>query len=175
MVHNSLLWGPKLLEGTVHALSSRYVPLAVLLNWVDSVTDVLAQPLQLCPTLCGPMDCSLPGSSVLGILQASILEWVSMPSSKWSSWPRDWTYISYIHLLWHVVSLPLAPPLTDICVQMDLLSGLSDQAGLLSVLHILVGTLVELCSQLWSGKTIAYFPWQGGASGWYQLCWWGRQ
>ena len=38
--------------------------------------------LQLCPTLCDPVDCSLPGSSVHGILQAIILEWVAMPSSR---------------------------------------------------------------------------------------------
>ena len=38
-----------------------------------------AQSLQLCPTLCDPMDCCLPGSSVHGILQARILEWVAMP------------------------------------------------------------------------------------------------
>ena len=43
---------------------------------------VCAQSLQLCPTLCDPMDCSLPGCSVHGILQARILEWVAMPSSK---------------------------------------------------------------------------------------------
>ena len=36
----------------------------------------------LCPTLCDPMDCSPPGSSVLGILQATILEWIAMPSSR---------------------------------------------------------------------------------------------
>ena len=41
-------------------------------------------------TLCDPMDCSLPCSSVHGILQARILEWVTMPSSKGSSWPSDW-------------------------------------------------------------------------------------
>ena len=35
-----------------------------------------------CPTLCDPMDCSPPGSSVCGILQARILEWVAMPLSK---------------------------------------------------------------------------------------------
>ena len=49
---------------------------------------------QSCPTLCDPMDCSLPGSSVHGILQARILEWVAMPSSRGSSWSRGWTYIS---------------------------------------------------------------------------------
>ena len=41
-----------------------------------------AKSLQSCPTLCDPMDCSPPGSSVRGILQARILEWVAMPSSR---------------------------------------------------------------------------------------------
>ena len=41
--------------------------------------------LQSCPTLCDPMDCSPPGSSVQGILQARILEWVAMPCSRGSS------------------------------------------------------------------------------------------
>ena len=41
-----------------------------------------AHLLQWCPTLCDPMDCSPPGSSVHGILQAKILEWVAMPSSR---------------------------------------------------------------------------------------------
>ena len=40
---------------------------------------------QSCPTLCDPMDCSLPGSTVRGILQARTLEWVAMPSSRGSS------------------------------------------------------------------------------------------
>ena len=48
-----------------------------------------AKSLQSCPTLCDPMDCSPPGSSVRGILQARILEWVAMPSSRGSSQPRD--------------------------------------------------------------------------------------
>ena len=43
-----------------------------------------------------PMDCSLPGSSVQGILQARILEWVAISSSRGSSWPRDWTWVSCI-------------------------------------------------------------------------------
>ena len=45
------------------------------------VLTVYSKSLQLCPTL-GPMDCSSPGSSVCGILQARILEWVAMPSSR---------------------------------------------------------------------------------------------
>ena len=51
---------------------------------------------QLCSTLCDPMDCSPPGSSVHGILQARILEWVAMPFSRESSWPRGRTQISRI-------------------------------------------------------------------------------
>ena len=44
-----------------------------------------AKSLQSCLTLCNPMDCSPPGSSVQGILQARILEWVALPSSRESS------------------------------------------------------------------------------------------
>ena len=47
-----------------------------------------------CLTLCDPMDCGLPGSSVCGILQARVLEWVAMPSSWGSSRHRDRTLIS---------------------------------------------------------------------------------
>ena len=50
---------------------------------------VCAKSLQSCLTLCDPMDCSLPGSSVHRILQARILEWVALPSSRGSSWPKD--------------------------------------------------------------------------------------
>ena len=48
---------------------------------------------QSCPSLCNPRDYSLPGSSVHGILQARILEWVAMLSSKGSSSPRDQTHV----------------------------------------------------------------------------------
>ena len=51
---------------------------------------------QSCLTLNDPMDCSLPGSSVHGILQARRREWVVMPSSKGSSWPRDGTSIYFV-------------------------------------------------------------------------------
>ena len=45
--------------------------------------------------LCNPMDCSLPGSTVYGIFQARILEWVAISFSRRSSWPRDWTWVSH--------------------------------------------------------------------------------
>ena len=53
-----------------------------------------AKSLQQCTTGCNPMDCSRPGSTVNGILQARTLEWVAMPSSRGSSQPRDRTCIS---------------------------------------------------------------------------------
>ena len=51
---------------------------------------------QSCLTLCDPVDCSLPGSSIHGILQARILEWVAISFSRGSSRPRDWTQVSCI-------------------------------------------------------------------------------
>ena len=51
---------------------------------------------QLCLTLCNPMDYSLPGSSVHGILQTRILEWVAIPFSRGCSQPRDQTQVSHI-------------------------------------------------------------------------------
>ena len=51
---------------------------------------------QLCSTLCNAMDCSPPGSSVHGILQARILEWVVMPFSRGSSPPGNQTLVSYV-------------------------------------------------------------------------------
>ena len=57
---------------------------------------VPAQSLQSCLTLCDPVDCSPPASSVHGILQARILEWVAVPSSRGSSPCRDQTRVSYI-------------------------------------------------------------------------------
>ena len=72
---------------------------------------------QLCPTLCDPMDCSPPGSSVHGISGASILEWVAISFSRGSSRARNRTWgstqgssVSYVSLRWQVGSLPLVPP-----------------------------------------------------------------
>ena len=59
--------------------------------WVRKVKVKVAQ---LCLTLCDPMDWSLPGSCVHGILQARILEWVAISFSRGSSRPRNWTQVS---------------------------------------------------------------------------------
>ena len=68
-----------------------------------------AKSLQLYPTLCNPVACSPPGSSVCGILQARIVEWVALPSSRGSSWPKG-SNQRLLHLLHgQVDSLPLVP------------------------------------------------------------------
>ena len=73
---NNLFWGKTFIH---------FQP--ILLEWVKVA--------QSCLTLCDPMDCNLPGSSVHGILQARILEWVAVPFSRGSSQPRDPTQISH--------------------------------------------------------------------------------
>ena len=69
-----------------------------------------AKSLHSCPTLCNPMACSPPGSSIHGILQARILEWVAMPSFMGSSQPRDQTQGSLMFPTLAGRFLPLAPP-----------------------------------------------------------------
>ena len=70
----------------------------LLVNWEKWKVKVLAA--QLCPTLCDPVNCSLPGSSVHGILQVRVLEWVTIPFSTGSSQGllncRTWTQVSQI-------------------------------------------------------------------------------
>ena len=73
-----------------------YVFSSVLCVCIHLLYKILCLVAQLCPTLCDPMDCSPPGSSVCGILQAGILEWVAMLSSRESSQPMDWTPVSHI-------------------------------------------------------------------------------
>ena len=65
--------------------------------------------VQSCPTICDPMDCSRPGSSVHGISQTRILEWVAVSSSRGSSQPRDQTWV-FCLLHWQAGSLSLVPP-----------------------------------------------------------------
>ena len=64
--------------------------------------------LQSCPTLCDPMDCSPPGSSVHGILQARLLEWVAIPFCRGSSPPSQQLNPSVLH--WQADSLLSEPP-----------------------------------------------------------------
>ena len=70
----------------------------ILCHWwhLGSPTLLWAKSLQSCVTLGNSMDCSLLGSSVQGIIQARILEWVAIPFSRGSSWPRHWIQVSCI-------------------------------------------------------------------------------
>ena len=68
-----------------------------------------AKSLQLCPTLCSPVDRGAWRATIHGILQARILERVAMPSSRGSSQPRDQTHVSYVscidrQILYHLGS-----------------------------------------------------------------------
>ena len=111
-------------DGVSHA--SRVIPfLPLAVNWricppppLSSVLAsyfllwsmcVYAQLFQSCPTLWDPMDHSPPGSSVHGILQPTIVEWVAMPSSRGSFWPASNPGLLCL-LYWQVDSLPLVPP-----------------------------------------------------------------
>ena len=60
------------------------------------VKESESEVIQLCPTLWDTVDYSLPGSSIHGIFQARILEWVAISFSRGSSQPRDWTQVSHI-------------------------------------------------------------------------------
>ena len=70
---------------------------------------VCVKSLQSCPILCHPMDCSPPDSSVHGILQARILEWIAVPFSRGSSPPRGGTCVSYVSCIGRQVLLRLVP------------------------------------------------------------------
>ena len=69
-------------------------PFSCIMSFREIWKEVLVA--QSCLTPCNPMDCSPPGSSVDGIFQARILEWVAISSSRGSSRPRDWIWVSCI-------------------------------------------------------------------------------
>ena len=96
-----LVGTPQCLDLTINLLLSGVLPFfnkkvnTVMLRAVEPYC-VLAKSLQSCPSVCDSMNCSLPDSSIHGILQARVLEWVAMPSSRRSSQPRNRTCVSYI-------------------------------------------------------------------------------
>ena len=65
-------------------------------TWEVPLNECEVKVTKSCPTLCDPMDCSLPGSSIHGIFQARILEWIAVYSSRGSSQFRNWTQLSCI-------------------------------------------------------------------------------
>ena len=103
--HTVWMWQKVRIQIWDHVTSeAKHLP-SKLHSILPSIYDIFcacAKSVQLYPTLCDPMDCGSPGSSVHGILQTRILEWVAMPSSRRSSQPRSPT--------WQVDSLPSEPP-----------------------------------------------------------------
>ena len=109
----TFLWGNFWEQGSLHldqsinqpiiCQSPRYIypllklPLLLFGKTLDEAfkagSSLHAALLQSCPILFNSMDYSLPGSSVHGILQARILEWVAMPLSRGSFRPRNWTHL----------------------------------------------------------------------------------
>ena len=104
--HSDFLWDSKC--GSENLLCDQRPGFKSLSNLLVALEmDNACMPcksLQLCLTLCDPMDCSLPGSSVHGVLQARILEWVARPSSRGLN-PR---LLCLLH--WQAGSLSLVPP-----------------------------------------------------------------
>ena len=77
-------------QATVHGVTKRQTQLSDF-HFQDSLSKANSESevAQSCPTLCDPVDCSLPGSSVHGIFQAIVLEWIAISFSRESSQPRD--------------------------------------------------------------------------------------
>ena len=94
--HPSIL--PWSWQSTVHRVTKSQTQLKQLSTHTRILNNIRisSKSLQSCPTLCDPMDCSLPGFSIHGILQARTLEWVAISFSRASSRPRDRTRVSLI-------------------------------------------------------------------------------
>ena len=98
------LWATGAMEayGDIHTMK-KFV-FRFLFTWICLV-HIVVKSLSHVGLFCDPMDYSPPGSTVHGISQASIVEWLAVSFFRWSSWNRDWTCIS---LNWQVVSWPLS-------------------------------------------------------------------
>ena len=88
---NFLIWGVH--SSLKELLSADHVSYTVLKHWRQNLKVLVAQS---CLDSSWPHGCTLPGSSVPGILQARILEWVAIPFSRGSSQPQGQTRVSYI-------------------------------------------------------------------------------
>ena len=115
---------------------------------VDPLDPLLctSEVAQSCPTLCDPMDHSLPGSSIHGIFQARVLEWVAISFSRGSSQPRDWTQVFRI---------------TGSCfiIPYNKLINVNKHVSLISVNHY---------SKLWNPRRSLWEPLSG--TGWSDRC-----
>ena len=112
---------------------------------------------QSCPTLCNPMDCSPPVSSVHEILQVRILKWIAICFSRGPSWPRDRTHVSCIGrwILYHWVLGKL---------WIFLFSDPSDTLCFFLFPPALQGILHGTCDCWWLIPTCSYFQVPGEIS-----------
>ena len=116
---------------------NKYKTLYFLILPLMSLKDicVCANSFQLCPTLCDPMDCSLRSSSIHGILQARILEWVAISFSRGPSWPRDQIHISCVScigrwILYHWATWEDHTSLYAVIVQLPVASEAADDQSM---------------------------------------------
>ena len=106
-INSSIVW-PKVNNREEHSSThQQIIGLKIYIAWPcpsdktklppQSVSLIMESKIfQLCPTLCNPVDCCLPRSSIHGIFQARVLEWVANSFSRGSSQPRDQTWVSHI-------------------------------------------------------------------------------
>ena len=112
-------WGK--LENGSHVFNVAEETVKNLGPWWHRYVCMYVLVAQSCLTFCDPMDCSLPGSSIRGIFQTRILEWVAISFSRRSSWPRDWTWVSCIvgrcFTIWATREVQMCLWLTDILLK----------------------------------------------------------
>ena len=82
-------------------------------SWMNNLITMFSHSAMV--TLCNPVDCNSPGSSVYGVFQARILKWVAISFSSGSSRPRDQTWVSCIsqpgrHILYHYIAWEVINP-----------------------------------------------------------------
>ena len=122
---------------------------------VEFTVCMHAKSLQLCLTLCNPLDNNPPGSSVHVILQAKILEWVAMPSSRGSSQPKDWACISYVSCTGRWVLYLMCHLGSPAVMLSPFQSNLSQILPSLNCVILFSDLQVALCLTTWSLPTFA--------------------
>ena len=119
----------------------------------DEYSEDLVSVTQSCPTICNRLDCSPPDSSVHGIFSARILEWVAIPFSRGSFWPRDWTWVSCIagkfFTIWATRKIP-----EDL--EQKLMEDHEHQVATLGCSLQAVGNLWRFWSAKWPNKNVLF-------------------
>ena len=115
---------------------------------------------QSCPTLCNSMDYSLPGSSLHGILQARVLEWVAIAFSRGSSRPRDRTWVSHIPGRCFNLWATRKPIFMQKFHYNTMKTGTSRRGLLRSILASLVAQQSRICPPMHETSWVGKIPWR---------------